>query len=111
MKKYILILSLFVSNILLAQTKQFNIIINIEKSTVTFQEDDYKEVVELTLVDFIDFTTEKKTCLKLSDGRIIYHTVLNKNDNSYVQKWDLLNAKKEKDNCNCVYDYRFCKRD
>lgn len=109
MKKYILILFLFVSNILLAQNKQFNIIINIENNAVIFQENNYKEVIELTLVDFIDFTTERKTCLKLKDGRIIYHTVINEKDNTYVQKWDLLNDKKERDNCNCVYDYRFHK--
>lgn len=109
MKKYILILSLFVSNILLAQNKQFNIIINIENNTVIFQEDNYKEVIELTLVDFIDFTTEKKTCLKLRDGRIIYHTVINEDEDIFIQKWDLIDVKKERNNCDCVYDYRLHK--
>ena len=109
MKKYILILSLFVSNILLAQNKQFNIIINIENNTVIFQENNYKEVIELTLVDFIDFTTEKKTCLKLRDGRIIYHTVINEDEDIFIQKWDLIDVKKERNNCDCVYDYRLHK--
>ena len=109
MKKYILILFLFVSNILLAQNKQFNIIINIENNTVIFQEDNYKEVIELTLVDFIDFTTEKKTCLKLRDGRIIYHTVINEDEDIFIQKWDLIDVKKERNNCDCVYDYRLHK--
>lgn len=106
MKKYIAVLIFMLcTHNLFAQTKEFTIHISIEDYTVTFEEKGYKEVIYLTLQDWLDFTTEKRTCLKLKDGRIIYHTVLHKNV-SYIQKWDLIDVKKERDNCDCVYDYR-----
>ncbi len=106
MKKYLFVLIFILTNTkLFAQAKGFTISVDIENYTVTYTEQNYTETVHLTMVDWIDFTTEKKTCLKLRDGRIIYHTVIEKGT-YFIQKWDLINQKNEKFNCDCVYDYR-----
>lgn len=106
MKKYLFVLIFILANTkLFAQAKGFTISFNIENHTVTYTEQCYTETIQLTTVDFNEFTTEKKTCLKLADGRIITHTVVEKGT-YFIQKWDLINQKNEIFNCDCVYDYR-----